>query len=254
MNLQCSLDLATRYRSASQIARILSEDWCSRELYCPACDSDFLEGLRPNSRAIDFACENCLQVFQLKALKHWNSTKVVDAAYDSMISAIRSDRAPNLLVMQYSESWLVQNILLVPRFFFSESVIQKRKALGPTARRAGWVGCNILLGEIPREGKIPIVSDGIEREKRQVRQEFARLKHLADLPPSLRGWTLDVLRAIRSLRRTTFSLQELYDFESALQALHPQNRNVRPKIRQQLQVLRDLNLLNFVSPGKYMVR
>ncbi|PYX03071.1 MAG: restriction endonuclease, partial [Acidobacteria bacterium] len=33
-----------------------------------------------------------------------------------------------------------------------------------------------------------------------------------------------------------------------------QNQNVRAKIRQQLQILRDLGLLDFISPGEYSVR
>lgn len=77
---------------------------------------------------------------------------------------------------------------------------------------------------------------------------------LADLPPAVRGWTVDVLNVVRRLGKTRFSLKELYGFETELKTLHPKNENVRPKIRQQLQVLRDLGLLDFVSPGNYSMR
>lgn len=253
MNLQCRIDLAARYKAPTQIARVLTEDWCRRELYCPACESDRLSGSKANSPAVDFECAGCVQLFQLKSGRNWNSAKIVDAAYKAMIGAIRADRTPNLLVLQYSPDWLVQNLMLVPRMFFSESVIEKRKPLGPHARRAGWVGCNILLSGIPEDGKIPIVIAGIARQKEQVRKDFSRVRQLAAIPPSLRGWTLDVLKAVRNLARPQFSLQELYEFESELQALHPQNQNVRPKIRQQLQVLRDAGLVGFLSPGIYRV-
>ncbi len=233
---------------------MLSEEWCKRELYCPACDSDRLTGSKPNFPAVDFSCAKCEQPFQLKSLRNWNPKKIVDAGYEAMLRAIRTDRMPNLLVLQYSSTWLVQNLLLVPRMFFSESVIEKRNALSPEARRAGWVGCNILLSEIPTDGKIPMISAGLPIRKEQVRSEFSRIKQLADVPPSLRGWTIDVLRAVRRLGKTTFSLHELYGFESELKSLHPQNQNVRPKIRQQLQVLRDAGLITFVRPGKYSVR
>lgn len=153
MNLQCRIDLAAKYKAGSQIARVLSEDWCSRELYCPACDSDRLIGSKPNTEVVDFRCVKCEQPYQLKSLKIWNPRKVVDAGYEAMIRAIRSDNTPNVLLLQYSKSWLVQNLLLIPRMFFSESVIEKRKPLGPNARRAGWIGCNILLSEIPSDGK-----------------------------------------------------------------------------------------------------
>jgi type II restriction enzyme len=36
-----------------------------------------------------------------------------------------------------------------------------------------------------------------------------------------------------------------------LQKLHPANRHVRDKIRQQLQVLRDLGLIEFLGRGGY---
>jgi len=179
--------------------------------------------------------------------------KVVDAGYDAMIRAIRADRTPNLLLLQYTNAWMVQNLLLVPRMFFTESVIEKRKPLGPNARRAGWIGCNLLLREIPFDGKISMISSGVPIQRRQVREEFSRVKELAKLPPSLRGWTLDVLKIVRQIGRTEFTLQEMYAFESSLKALHPNNQNVRPKIRQQLQVLRDLNLLRFGTRGTYRV-
>jgi type II restriction enzyme len=253
MDLQCRVDLAARYKAASQIARVLSEDWCTRELYCPACDSNRLMGSKPNSPAVDFECAKCDQPFQLKSLRHWNPRKVVDAGYEAMLRAIRADRTPNLLLLQYSSTWLVQNLLLIPRMFFSETVVEKRKPLGPNARRAGWVGCNILLSEIPLDGKIPMISDGMPVRKERVREEYSRVKQLAELPPSLRGWTLDVLRVVRQLGKPEFTLQEIYAFEPELKALHPKNENVRPKIRQQLQVLRDMGLLRFGAKGNYNV-
>jgi type II restriction enzyme len=254
MDLQWRSDLASKYKAGTQIARVLSEDWCARELYCPACNSDRLAGSKPNLPAVDFRCPACQQPFQLKSGRGWNAAKIVDSAYQSMIASIREDRTPNLLLLQYSSSWLVQNLLLIPRMFFTESVIEKRKPLGPNARRAGWIGCNILLGQIPVDGKIQMISAGTVVEKDRVRAEFARISQLAKLPPSLRGWTLDVLQAIRRLQKSNFSLQDLYGLEGNLRELHPNNRNIRPKIRQQLQVLRDLKLLDFLAPGHYALR
>ena len=254
MNLQCRTELGLNYKAGSQIARVISEDWCRRELYCAACSSDRLSSSRANTPAIDFVCPECGQCFQLKSFKTWNQRKIPDAAYDSMLRAIKSDRVPNLLILQYSADWLVKNLLLVPRVFFSETVIEKRPPLSPKARRAGWVGCNILLDRIPRDGKIPVVANGSTVAQHQVREEFSRIRKLAEVPPSVRGWTLDVLTTIRKLAKPRFSLQELYGLEPYLQNIHPHNRNVRPKIRQQLQVLRDLGLIDFTSPGNYAVR
>lgn len=254
MNLQCRVELSRAYKSGSQIARVVSEDWCGRELYCAACDSDQLLPAKVNNPAVDFVCPACGQSFQLKSLRAWNQKKIVDAGYESMLRSIRSDRVPNLLILQYSAEWLVRNLLLIPSVFFSETVIQKRAPLGSTARRAGWIGCNILLERIPQDGKIAVVSNGSSVEEQQVRAEFSRVRKLAEVPPEVRGWTLDVLTAIRKLGKTRFSLKELYQLEPYLQHIHPRNRNVRPKMRQQLQVLRNLGLIEFTSPGNYAVR
>ncbi len=254
MNLHCRTELGLTYKAGSQIARVISEDWCSRELYCAACASDRLSSSKVNTPAIDFVCPQCDQCFQLKSFKTWNQKKIPDAGYESMLRAIRSDRVPNLLVLQYSADWVVQNLLLVPRVFFSESVIEKRPPLGPKARRAGWVGCNILLDRIPLDGKIPVVANGAPVAEQQVREEFSRISKLAEVPPSVRGWTLDVLTIVRKLAKSRFSLQELYELEPYLQNIHPRNRNVRPKIRQQLQILRDLGLIEFTNPGNYAIR
>lgn len=254
MNLQWRVEIGRAYKASSQIVRVLSEDWCGRELYCAACSSDRLLGSRANTPAIDFVCPECAQPFQLKGFRTWNQKKIPDAAYDSMLRAIRSDRVPNLLILQYSSDWLVKNLLLVPSVFFSEAVIEKRPPLGPMARRAGWVGCNILLDRIPRDGKIAVVSDGSAVARQHVRREFSRTRKLAEVSPSARGWTLDVLTTIRKLRKAQFSLQELYELEPHLQSIHVRNQNVRPKIRQQLQVLRDLGIVEFISPGRYAIR
>lgn len=254
MNLQCRIELGAAYKAGPQIARVVSEEWCTREMYCPACDSSALTQSRANMPAVDFACPKCEQLFQLKSLKRWNPRKIPDAAYEAMMRAIRSDRAPNLLVLQYSRSWLVQNFVLIPRAFFTESVIEQRKPLGLQARRAGWIGCNILLSQMPLDGKIAIVSAGCAVPEQRVREEFSRVRKLADLSPSLRGRTVDVLNVVRRLGKTEFSLQELYTFESQLKEAHPGNQNVRPKIRQQLQILRDLGLLRFSRPGHYALR
>jgi type II restriction enzyme len=169
-----------------------------------------------------------------------------------MRDAIRSNRTPNLFVMHYDrKEWSVSNIILIPNFAFSMSAIEKRKALGPKARRAGWVGCNILLGRIPADAKIPIITEGCAISSLEVRKQYARLRPLEALTSENRGWTLDVLNAVRGLGVSDFTLSDVYALEPSLGQLHPQNRHVRDKIRQQLQVLRDLGLLLFLGRGHY---
>lgn len=141
--------------------------------------------------------------------------------------------------------------MLIPSFLFSESAIECRKPLAPTARRAGWVGCNILLSRIPADGKIRIVEQGRATDAATVRRHFDRIRPLAELKPAARGWTLDVLAIVQGLGRARFSLADVYAEEGRLETLYPSNRNVRPKIRQQLQVLRDLGFVAFLGGGQY---
>jgi type II restriction enzyme len=240
------------YKSLSQRARVATETWGSDNLYCPNCAENRLDCTPPNTPTVDYVCRTCKSIFQLKSQGSPLSFRIVDAAYGSMRDAIRSNRTPNLFVMHYDrKEWSVSNVILIPNFAFSMSAIEKRKALGPEARRAGWVGCNILLGRIPADAKISIVTEGCAISTSEVRKRYARLRPLEAFTSENRGWTLDVLHAVRGLGMSDFALSDVYTLESSLGQLHPRNRHVRDKIRQQLQVLRDLGLLVFLGQGHY---
>lgn len=253
MLLTLDSSLAAGYKSRSQVARRVTEDWGLHNLYCPACDSSSLTQSPNNMPAIDFVCPRCQQNYQLKSRATWSERKVVDAGYEAMMTAVQSDAAPNLLVMQYSPTWQVSNLLLVPHFFFTPSAIERRKPLGPNARRAGWVGCNILLNAIAPEGKLRMVSDGATTDAAAVRAQYQQVRPLSQLNVKSRGWTLDVLNTVSSFGHRPFELAEVYGFEAHLADLHPENYHVRDKIRQQLQVLRDLGLVRFLERGKYVL-
>jgi type II restriction enzyme len=172
-----------------------------------------------------------------------------------MVRAILEDRTPNLFALHYEISdWVVENVILIPRFAFPLSAIEKRKPLAETARRAGWVGCNILLHSIPPDARIKIISNGKPVAPAAVRAQYARIRPLAKLDAKQRGWTLDVLNVVRSLGKPEFDLADVYESEAKLAKLHPANRHIQPKIRQQLQVLRDLGILEFVGRGEYRLR
>ena len=52
----------------------------------------------------------------------------------------------------------------------------------------------------------------------------------------------------------TVSLDDVYGFETYLKAKHPLNNNVKAKIRQQLQFLRDKNVIEFIGRGQYRMK
>ncbi|TSA44817.1 Dam-replacing domain protein [bacterium] len=70
---------------------------------------------------------------------------------------------------------------------------------------------------------------------------------------SAKGWLLDVMRCVDRLGKSEFVLDDIYAFEKELGRLHPGNKHVKDKIRQQLQVLRDKGYLDFQSKGHYQL-
>ena len=244
-----------RYKSASQRARVGTESWGAANFFCPACESRRLNLAPRNTVAVDFFCPACQSPFQLKSQSKPLGAKIVGAAYSEMKRAILEDRTPNLFVLHYDlDTWAVRTVLLVPHFAFALSAVERRKPLAPTARRAGWVGCNILLEKIPVHARIPVVSEGSPHTPREVRSSYDRLRPLEKLRVEKRGWTLDVLQVVQSLGKLEFTLADVYAHADALAKLHPNNAHVRDKIRQQLQVLRDLGLLKFLGDGAYRLK
>ncbi len=244
-----------RYKSASQRARVGTESWGAANFFCPACESPRLRSASQATAAIDYFCPSCDSPFQLKSQSKPIGTRIVDAAYSEMKRAILEDKTPNLFVLHYDlDMWAVRTVLLVPHFAFALSALEKRPPLAPTARRAGWVGCNILLDKIPVNARISVVSEGNAHTPREVRRSYERLRPLEKLQVEKRGWTLDVLQVVQSLGKLEFTLADVYAHASALAKVHPKNAHVRDKIRQQLQILRDLNFLDFLGGGEYRLR
>ncbi len=157
MNLSFDVSIADAYKSNSQKIRVMSESWIANNMYCPCCGNPQINKLENNSPVADMKCGNCGEIFELKAKKGLYKKKINDGAYVTMIGRITSDTNPDLFIMNYNSELCITDLILVPKFFFVPQIIEKRKPLGPTARRAGWTGCNILLSGIPIQGKIDII-------------------------------------------------------------------------------------------------
>ena len=231
MNLALPTTDLHRYKSASQRARIGTESWGAANFFCPACESPRLNVVAAQgTAAIDYFCPSCESPFQLKSQSKPLGGRIVDAAYSEMKRAILEDRTPNLFVLHYDlDTWAVRTVLLVPHFAFALSAVERRKPLASTARRAGWVGCNILLDKIPVHARIPIVNEGTPRPRSEVRASYNRLRPLEKLHVEKRGWTLDVLQVVQSLGKLEFTLADVYAHAAALAKLHPANRHIDRK-------------------------
>lgn len=242
---------ADAYDSAPQRARVWSEAWVGYWLYCPHCGAARLSKLPNNAPVADFACEGCEETFELKAQKRPFGPRVTDGALETMGRRLESSTNPNLLLMNYdADNRQVRNLIVVPKQFFTRSIIEPRKPLAPTARRAGWIGCNIVLRDIPASGKISVVRDGVVQPRETVMAEWRRTLFLRDFALPNRGWLIEVMACVEALP-IEFSLAQVYAHEGRLSDLFPDNNNVRPKIRQQLQVLRDAGLVEFLGGGQY---
>lgn len=148
----------TSYNSNSQLIRVISEEWFSTQMFCPSCTNNQLVPLPNNSKAADFICTLCNETYQLKSKKSTMGRKITDGHYDTMRNAVIEGKAPNFCFMTYDPNSLsITNLLLVPRFFINLSVLEKRKPLSVKAKRAGWIGCNILYQEISDRGKLFVI-------------------------------------------------------------------------------------------------
>ncbi len=223
--------------------------------YCPHCGNPKISAFPNNKPLADFYCTSCSEEFELKSQKGKFGAKVLDGEFNAKCERLAASNNPNLLLMNYDlKSLTVVNLFIVPKHFFVREIIEERKPLAATARRAGWIGSKILLDRVPESGKIHIVRGGIVRPKEAVLAEWQRTLFLRNESPDTRGWLLDVMKCVESLGKRDFTLDEVYAFEGQLRDLYPGNQNVKPKIRQQLQFLRDRGFIEFVSRGNYRLR
>lgn len=251
MNYYFNKELARNYKSNSQKIRVMSENWVSDNIYCPICGNPHISNLDNNMPVADFSCVSCGEVFELKSKCGNIGNKIADGAYSTMIERITSSNNPNLFIMQYSADLQVVNLTLVPKFLFVPSVIEKRKPLAATAKRAGWIGCNILYSDIPKQGKITIIDSQKLSDRKTVTEEYSKIKKLQTDNMEKRGWILDVLWCVNAIDSIEFSLQDMYKFVEFLKKRHIYNNNVEAKIRQQLQILRDKGFIEFLARGHY---
>ncbi len=249
MNLAFNLDLAVRYKNQSQKIRVLTEEWTNTFIYCPNC-GESISKYYNNKPVADFYCPNCLEDYELKSKKNFIGSKIVDGAYGTMVESLNNCKNPNFFLLHYKlETFEVVNFFVIPKHFFISEMIEKRKPLTDNARRAGWVGCNILLQNIPQAGKIYFIKDGIVKPKNMVISEWKKTLFLREQLDV--GWTIDIIKCVERFREREFTLSEVYKFEAELSIKYPNNKHIKDKIRQQLQLLRDKNYLNFVKRGRY---
>ena len=110
-----------------------------------------------------------------------------------------------------------------------------------------------ILAKVPEEKRTKF-----EKSEREI---FAQAKFepeddlydggIETIRKTLSGWRLDMFNIVSQIPANVFNLDQAYEYKSHLQKMHPENRNIEAKIRQQLQELRDLGLVEFLGKGIY---
>ena len=108
-----------------------------------------------------------------------------------------------------------------------------------------------MIQQIPDQGRISIVSNGQIIDADIVLKKVQSSNKLKLDEIGERGWLMDVLNCINMITTPIFTLNDIYVFESILKCKHPRNNNIKPKIRQQLQLLRDKGFIEFLGQGRY---
>jgi len=253
MELSFNTPLADNYKSKSQIARVLTEDWVKNNSYCPSCGNAYLSEFKNNMPVADFYCSSCSEQFELKSKKGNKVGNIInDGAYSTMINRLSSNDNPNFFFLTYDNtSWSVNNFIIIPKHYFTPEIIIKRKPLPVTAKRAGWTGCNINISKIPENGRIYLVENSRIITKKNVHAKWKGTEFLRNKKGESKGWILNIMKCIDAIQKDTFSLDEMYLFEKQLKEKYPNNNFIKDKIRQQLQILRDKGLIEFKSRGVY---
>lgn len=246
----------TNLRAESQRIREMSEAWAARSLWCPSCMGP-LDRAPAGLASLDLLCSTCTLEFELKAKRVARNRGEVQSltggAYGATLRRFgEAGGGPNLILVEYAAStYEVLRATLFPSFYLVPSILDPRRPLRPGSRREGWQGCHIRLHRIPPTGRLMLVDEGVLADPTGLRGQWRALVALQERTPSTsRGWLVDVLRVVESLP-TDFTLADVYQAEGELAALHPGNSNVRPKIRQQLQRLRDAGWIVFRGSGGY---
>lgn len=194
MEPKLETSIAVEYKNKSQKLRVISEAWATKNMFCPHCGNKHINRLENNLPVADFRCDICGEIFELKAKGGTIGTKILDGAYSTMIERITSNSNPDLLIMQYNKnSYMIENFMLIPKFFFVPQIIERRKPLSSKAKRAGWVGCNILISDIPEQGIIDVIKNTNVCSMYEVVAKYNNVKKLQIQNIEARGWLLDVM-------------------------------------------------------------
>lgn len=203
-----------------------------------------------NKPVADLFCPNCHEQYELKSKNQKTiGNSVPDGAYRTMLERIRSDTNPNFFFLAYKKAdYSIRQLVLVPKHFITpDMIIPRNKGI---KNRPHHIMCSINLAPLPESGKIFLIDDSRIIEPETVLKKWQSNLFLRNQNAERKGWLLAVMKCIDQLPEE-FTLSQIYEFENKLSIQFPQNNHIRDKIRQQLQILRDQNTIEFIGRGLY---
>lgn len=108
-----------------------------------------------------------------------------------------------------------------------------------------------IIAKVPKEKRIKFEKSEKDLFPRYEPEDDLYDGGITTIVDTLSGWRLDTFNVVSQIPANIFKLEQIYAYKQHLQKLHPENRNIEAKIRQQLQELRDLGLIEFLGQGVY---
>lgn len=241
----------SNYKSKSQIARVVTETWGSNNLFCPICGNKRLMPHKNNHKVSDFYCNKCKEEFQLKSSSKKFGKQLIGSDYYTFSTKLKNNEQPNLFLLNYNlDDNVVNNLVFIPKVFITFNNVIKRPPLKSNAKRAGWTGYNLRLDLIPEEGKIVIIADKDIKSTKKIISKVQNINNSYNGYKTQSEWNIAMLKLIKKMD-TEFTLSDMYKYENRLSNKFPNNNNIKDKIRQQLQILRDNGIIYFIDKGSY---
>lgn len=146
-----------------------------------------------------------------------------------------------------------ENNHLRPLGFAEEQAVFKGQTQNVRALSEGWVAAHMFCPACGAERlrALPNNSPVADFVCDACAEEFELKAKKGALSRSISDGAYGAMNAVEAIGRPEFTLDDVYAHEANLSVLYPGNNNVRPKIRQQLQVLRDRGWLAFSERGAY---
>jgi len=130
------------------------EEYIKNNIKCIRCKNSNFVKCKTNEKSKDLICLECNQKYQIKAKcvtqKQINNIilkkqfKTIGGEYSTTINNI-NENINYIIIIYEKTSYDIKNILYIKNEYINTECIIPRNPLSPTAKRAGWQGCNIIL-------------------------------------------------------------------------------------------------------------